>query len=670
MAEGIDNLLAQLDLLVSQNNSITATVSNLQELKTLVNDINAQGTAGLSSAQQAKLKTAQALIKSTASSAKQVGQAASAAAVSTNDMTESLKKAGMAVGLGALTIGAFKLGKQLDDVAFKASGMDKVFKTMGVSGAEGFTDAFVKSYDEKVVPVLQQAEDSFASLFGEAQQKGTGAVANLGFDLRQQVDQTAAMADKLGRSLDNTTNSLRFLPGGLDGAKAAAKLAGDQLTALMPVLFALGRETNKISTRNLATFQNALNLSSEELLAIGQRAAGTGNDVSKELMMVERTAKSLADATGLNRKQIGDQLANLRGDFMRFGNVSTAELGKVVAKAMSLGVELSKLKGLEDTFDDFEKSADSVAVLSQALGVNIDAFKLFETEDPTERLMMIREAFLEAGQDINQMNRRERRLLANIGIDPQALAPALSPMGAGQETGEAIRRGIEGVDTAAVEASFQKFNLRNAETAEKYFEDVAALTTRNIEGIQKQFENMAQNLVLSRDNRQRLTDSFAKVSQIPDIANDAFSKIGIETGKVSKAAIDDIALTSNRFSEALFGFVDKIVEKGIELGGKAVDTLAPGARARATVTSTVTPARATTVSPAAQQSREVNTQQQAQAAPQEITLTVPVSLQMNEIEFGSGIAQAKLPGGLLGKQLDNINLQLPNQPAPNVTNSP
>jgi hypothetical protein len=43
---------------------------------------------------------------------------------------------------------------------------------------------------------------------------------------------------------------------------------------------------------------------------------------------------------------------------------------------------------------------------------------------------------------------------------------------------------------------------------------------------------------------------------------------------------------------------------------------------------------------------------------------------MNEIEFGSGIAQAKLPGGLLGKQLDNINLQLPNQPAPNVTNSP
>jgi hypothetical protein len=126
----------------------------------------------------------------------------------------------------------------------------------------------------------------------------------------------------------------------------------------------------------------------------------------------------------------------------------------------------------------------------------------------------------------------------------------------------------------------------------------------------------------------------------------------------------------NRFSEALFGFLDKGIDKGLEIGKKAVNTLAPGALTDGAAVTPTAPARATTVSPTAQQSREVNTQQQAQAAPQEITLTMPVSLQMNEIEFGSGIAQAKLPGGLLGKQLDNINLQLPNQPAPNVTNSP
>ena len=49
-------------------------------------------------------------------------------------------------------------------------------------------------------------------------------------------------------------------------------------------------------------------------------------------MKVERTAKALADATGIDRKVIGSALADLRSDFMTFGDVSTAELGKSLAE--------------------------------------------------------------------------------------------------------------------------------------------------------------------------------------------------------------------------------------------------------------------------------------------------------------------------------------------------
>ena len=664
----IQNLIDQLDSLVSQNSAVTGTIENLGQLRDLVNQISSQGTAGLSTAQQSKLRTAQAIIKSTAGSVAGYSKSAASAAASNNNLTSTVTKLAGGAGLAALGIGALGLADSLDKTAFKALGVQNAFNKLGIGTATSFQEAFTGMYDQGVVPILNQAEESFGTIFGELQVASGDATKNLGIDLRAAADETAALADKLGRGLDVGTNSLRFFAGGLEGVKEVTKDFGESIGSLMPVLFIMGEKLDQTSLRQIATFKNALNLSGEELEAIGKRASGFGTDVSTELMKVERTALALADATGIDRKVIGSALADLRSDFMTFGDVSTAELGKVAARAISLGVDISKLKGIATTFDDFEKSADSVAVLSQALGVNIDAFKLFETEDPTERLMMIRDAFAEAGQDITQMNRRQRTLLQNLGIDPEVMLPSLGTQtGAGADRAASIREGAASLDISAIEASFNEFNLKNAASAEKYFEQVASLTTRNVEGISKQIENVFQNSVLSRGNREALTKGMASVSKLPDILNDAVSGIPLQTGRVSKAAIDAIQSTQNKFNIMFKDAVEAGVSTSFKLGTKAVNTFAGKEVISAEDLTVKPPSKTTAVSPASAQIPKL-VPLPVQQPPQEIAITMPVVLQLDGVELGTGIANAKLPGGLLGQQLDNLNLKIPGQISPNTSN--
>ena len=658
MAEGIDNLLEQLNSLVSQNNAVTGTIENLTKLRDLVNQISAQGTAGLSSAQQSKLRTAQAIIKQTSDATRDASRSAQTAADSTNNMTAALTKMAGGAAIGALAIGAYKASSAADKAIFKATQMDKVFPALGFGAANSVTDAVRAMYDQGIIPVLQETETAFGSLFGEVQNASAEGVKGLGADLSKAAFDTAALSDKLGKSLGNTTNSLRFFRSGVEGQKEVVKDFGESLKDLLPVLPILGKSAVEVSLSFISRFKNALNLSGETLQALGRRAAGFGTDVSDELMEVERTAFALSKRTSLDRKVIGTNLATLRGDFMTFGNVSTAELGKVTAKAMAMGIEVSKLKGIADTFDDFDKSAESVAVLSQALGVNIDAFKLFDTESPLERLNMIREGFLEAGQDITQMNRRQKKLIANLGIDPEALLPALGK-GAGRETATKDRAAIEGLDVRAIESTFVKLSEATAAQAEKYFEGVAVLTTRNLETITQQFQGAAQNFALGGGNREALMKSAAALQKIPDIFNDAISGIPLQTGAVSKEAIEAIKSSQNKFSVMLAGFGTSVAEGVISKVSQGIN-MAVGKKVINPENITAkAPTPATTVSPATQQTRTVEAPQQTQATQRDINFTLPVTLQMNEIELGSGIAHAKLPSGVpLGQLVDNMQLQL------------
>ena len=165
----IQNLIDQLDSLVSQNSAVTGTIENLGQLRDLVNQISSQGVAGLSTAQQSKLRTAQEIIKSTTGSVAGYSKAAASAAASNNNLTSTVTKLAGGAGLAALGIGALSLADSIDKTAFKTLGLEKAFSKLGLGAADSVTSAAAAAYDRGVVPILNQAEESFGTIFGELQ---------------------------------------------------------------------------------------------------------------------------------------------------------------------------------------------------------------------------------------------------------------------------------------------------------------------------------------------------------------------------------------------------------------------------------------------------------------------------------------------------------------------
>ena len=127
---------------------------------------------------------------------------------------------------------------------------------------------------------------------------------------------------------------------------------------------------------------------------------------------------------------------------------------------------------------------------------------LFETEDPIQRTMMIRDAFLEAGQDITQMNRRQRRFVEAAGIDMSSMFPALAPGGAAQERGAAMRDRIAEANTAKIVRAIESLDLRDEARTEEFMKDfVAELTTVTAETTSEMKKGLAQNLVADQKIR-------------------------------------------------------------------------------------------------------------------------------------------------------------------------
>jgi len=146
-------------------------------------------------------------------------------------------------------------------------------------------------------------------------------------------------------------------------------------------------------------------------------------------MMTEVGSMSLqmAKKFGLSSKDIGKDIADMKGDFVSFGNMSTAQMAASSAYARKLGMDMKDLKGVVDKFDDFEGAAESVSQLNQAFGMQLDTMKMMNAENPAERIDMMRNAFHAAGKSIETMTRQEKKLLmAQTNLSESALKNAFA----------------------------------------------------------------------------------------------------------------------------------------------------------------------------------------------------------------------------------------------------
>lgn len=196
--------------------------------------------------------------------------------------------------------------------------------------------------------------------------------------------------------------------------------------AMGPTFQSFGEEFRQNGGAILA-WQKGLGLSDEMMKTIGQTAKAMGKSMSSVLLPIQKQAQDLGKAFGIDSKLISKDMVKAMADLKHFAGASVKEIASASVYARKLGLELHDITGTLDAFDTFDSAADNASKLSQAFGLNIDAFKLMEAQDPATQIEMLRKSFASAGQDASKFNRQQLQLLASsTGLSEETAKMAFS----------------------------------------------------------------------------------------------------------------------------------------------------------------------------------------------------------------------------------------------------
>jgi hypothetical protein len=242
-------------------------------------------------------------------------------------------------------------------------------------------------------------------------------------DLQQTASSTLISMARNNESLEGTGLNARRMWGSA-GAQLKEFLA---LAQGAGALFDSLAEEFKKTGKQLPSFAKGLGLAGEEFRPLLAQAKTMGTSVTSLAVTFTKQSLALSKQFGVSAKLISKDMAKALGDVKHFGGATVKQIAAASVYARKLGLELDKITGTLDAFETFESAADNASKLSQAFGVQVDAFKMMEAQDPAQQIDMLRKSFAAAGKDASTFNRQQLSLLATAtGLDEATARQAFS----------------------------------------------------------------------------------------------------------------------------------------------------------------------------------------------------------------------------------------------------
>lgn len=177
----------------------------------------------------------------------------------------------------------------------------------------------------------------------------------------------------------------------------------------------------------IAAFDKGMGIGSENLRGFMNRATVMGTDLQAQLKDTANYALQMGKAFGMSSKTLSKDVGAMMKDVKNFGSLTQKEMTVAAVYTKKLGLEVKDLTGLVGQFDNFDKAAESAALLSQAFGASVDAFKMMNEQDPAKRLDDLRKSMAATGKSTENMTRQELKLLAQTaGLSEEAAKLAFS----------------------------------------------------------------------------------------------------------------------------------------------------------------------------------------------------------------------------------------------------
>jgi len=257
---------------------------------------------------------------------------------------------------------------------------------------------------------LAQELEEIRKQFGYLNKTAGVTIIDLAKNMKGQLANTGL---SVWRTFGNLVERLRYF-------REYAQKLGETIDAVF-------RNLSVTEAEALGAFNKGLGFTDEGLKAVAQRSLATGESLNEINRQVGNFSIQLSKAFGVSMKLVSRDVGNMMADFEHFGHLAVKELTQASVYARRLGIDVKALGKLIDKYMNFEDAANSAAQLSQAFGLNIDAFKMMQEQDPAKKLEMLRKAFFATGRTVENMTIQERRLLAQqTGLGDSEIALAFA----------------------------------------------------------------------------------------------------------------------------------------------------------------------------------------------------------------------------------------------------
>jgi len=325
----------------------------------------------------------------------------------------------------------------------------------------------------------------------------------------------------------------------------------------------------------MSQLEDVAGLTGEQTQAIMKYSMGTGQsakNVTKELMASYKV-QGLKSGLVLNEKDAMKAIEKTSKAIQMSYGGNAKELGKALAAAKGLGVELNKVEDIAGQLLDFEQSIENELSAELLLGKDINLEKARQAALNNDMATVAEEITKQAGSaaEFSKMNRIQQEAIAkSVGMGREELAASLMEQEALKNIGaESIEQAREKYDTLRETMSAEEaIKALGDEALANQFEQASMAEKK--EQAEKQ---MADTIVATLPSIKSMSDSFTKIL---DTVKYIFDTLGgakglmvimgaLIAGKMVKGIIDFGKGVKDVYTQTKLLFATKKAEAGVDV---------------------------------------------------------------------------------------------------------
>lgn len=312
----------------------------------------------------------------------------------------------------------------------------------------------------------------------------------------------------------------------------------------------------------MSKLENVAGLTGEQTQAIMKYSMGTGQsakNVTKELMASYRV-QGLKSGLVLNEKDAMKAIEKTsKATQMSYGG-NAKELGKALAAAKGLGVELNKVEDIAGSLLNFEESIENELSAELLTGKELNLEKARSAALNNDLATVAEEITKQVGSaaDFANMNRIQQDAIAkSVGMTREELAASLMEQEA-----------LKNIGAASLEEAREKYDtFRKTMSAEE------AMKALGDEALANQFEqtNIAERKALAEEKMADLIiDSLPAMQTLADIFQTIFDTVNYILGPLGGMKVLAVTIGAIMVGKVAKGMADFVTSsiKGVQMLGK------------------------------------------------------------------------------------------------------